>query len=174
MSAAWWCGLNCRCSANEIRCGAGSRRSGLQRWYFLDLGGQFALGAPSIIGTLHPHPDTSSIAKKLAKTNRYRRRNRLTLLKDVVQVLAGNTEKRRDLGLGLAGRRDDLLAQQLAGMSGAPVRIALGGILGHGSAPQWYCSKSTRTASPASNSKVMHHGPLTWTVYRVGTKPFRA
>jgi hypothetical protein len=45
-------------------------------------------------------------------------------------VLAGNPQKRGDLGFGLPGCRD-YLAQQFAGMCRASARIAFGGIFGH-------------------------------------------
>src|SRR5690606_8943204 len=108
-------------------------------------------------------PNACAIAKQLAEPNRDRGGHRLTLFEDVVEVLAGDAEQRCNLGLALAGRRDHF-AQQCTGMRRAPIGVALGGVFGHGSAPQWYCSKSTRSASPESNSKVMHQGPFTWTV----------
>ena len=42
-------------------------------------------------------------------------------------------------------------------------RLASGRIPGHGALLNGML-KSTRKASPESNSKVMHHGPLTWTM----------
>ena len=53
--------------------------------------------------------------------------------------------------------------RQLTRVRRAAVGRTDGGVL-HLRAPQWYCSRSTRQASPPSNSKVRHHGPLMWIV----------
>src|SRR6266852_1059106 len=104
------------------------------------------------MGALHPAPDAGAIAKKLAKPDRHGGGYGLALLKKIIEVLAGDTQESRNLRLGLAGRRDHFLAQQFARMRRTPIRVTFGGILGHGAAPQWYCSRSTRKASPESNS----------------------
>jgi hypothetical protein len=95
------------------------------------------------MGALHPAPDVSAVTKKLAKPDRHGGGYRLALPKNVVEVLAGDPQERGNLRLGLAGRRDHFLAQQLAGMRRTPIWIAFSNILSHGPAPQWYCSKST-------------------------------
>src|SRR5258706_819351 len=95
------------------------------------------------MGARHRPQDARPITKKLAKPDRYGGGYRLALLKNVIEVLAGDTQESGDLRLGLAGRRDHLLAQQFARMRRTPIRITFGGILGHGPAPQWYCSQST-------------------------------
>jgi hypothetical protein len=137
-----------------------SSRGWLQRGYFLNFVRKFAFGVPRIIGALHPNPGPRSVTKEFAKMNGYGRGNGFSLLKNIVKVLARNSEEGCDLGLCFAGRGDYVHAQQFARMGRAPVRTALGCILDHSSASQWYCSKSTRRASPASNSKVirMHLG----------------
>jgi hypothetical protein len=139
---------------------ASSSRSRLERWYFLDFVCEFAFRLPSIIGALRPDPDRGSITEEFAETDGYGRGNRLPLLKDIVKVLTGNTKESSDLSLRLAGRGNYVLAQQFTRMSRAPVPIVLSSIFDRDSAPQWYCSRSTRSACPESNSKVMHHGPL--------------
>jgi hypothetical protein len=70
---------------------------------------------PGIVGALHPHPNTCPVAEQLAEPDCEGGGHRLALRQDVVEVLAGNTEQRGDLGLALAGRRDHL-AQQFAGV----------------------------------------------------------
>jgi hypothetical protein len=58
---------------------------------------------------LHAHqtsaPDFRAIAEQLSQTDCHGRGCRLALRQDVVQVLAGNPQKRSDLGFGLPGCR---------------------------------------------------------------------
>ena len=107
----------------------------LQPGYLPNLIGKFALGVPSIVGTLHPHPNTCPVPEQLAEPDGDGRRNRLSLRQDVVKMLTGNTEQRGDLGLALAGRRDHL-ALHFAGVGRTPVRITFGVKDGHAFAPQ--------------------------------------
>src|SRR5438105_10959798 len=117
---------------------------------------------PRIVGGLHANPHSRAVSEQLAEPNRDDRRDRLALAQNVMEMLARNTEKLRDLRLGSAGRRNHVLPEQRTRMGRAAIGATLGD-LRHDDSPQWYCSKSTRQASPSSNSKVMHHGPFTWT-----------
>src|SRR5262249_15714993 len=114
-----------------------------------------------IMGALHPAPNARPITKKLAKPDGHGGGYRLALRKNVVGGLAGGAPEGSNLRLGFSSCRGHPLAKRVARGGRTPVRITFGGILGHGAAPQWYCSKSTRKALLESNSKGMHHGPLT-------------
>jgi len=85
----------------------------------------FALGMPCIVSGLHAHPNSGAVAKQLAESNRHGRRHRFALAQYVIEMLAGNAEKLRNLGLGPSGRRNYVLPQQRPGMGRAPIRIAL-------------------------------------------------
>jgi len=104
----------------------------LQRGDFLDLVRKLAFGVPGIMGALHSNPDSRTIAKELATLDRDGGGDRLALLENIVKALAGNTQESGNLGLGLAGCGDHLLAQQFARMRRTSVRIALGSVFGHG------------------------------------------
>src|ERR1700723_3556822 len=84
-----------------------------------------AFRVPSVVGGLHPGPDSRSIAKKLAKPNCNGRRHRLSLLQDVVKMLARNPEQAGDLRLGPTGGWNDIFAKQRTGMSRAAAFAAL-------------------------------------------------
>src|SRR5829696_9325223 len=122
------------------------------------------LGVPRIMGRLHPDPDAGAVAEQLAEAHGNGGGHGLSLIEDVVEVLTRDAEQTCDLGLRPCDRRNNLFAQQLARMRRAAVRVATCRNLGHELALQWYCSKSTRAASPSSNSNVRHQGPLTWTL----------
>ena len=49
---------------------------------------------PGIVSGLHAHPNCGAVAKQLAEPNRNRRRNRLAFAQNVMEMPAGNTEKR--------------------------------------------------------------------------------
>src|SRR4051794_18429625 len=61
---------------------------------FLEFFGHVALSMPSVVCGLHADPKAGSIAEQLAKARGHGGRNRLPLLKDVVEVLTGNAEQR--------------------------------------------------------------------------------
>ena len=65
----------------------------------------FTFRVPRVVGCLHAHPNSGTIAEQLAKPNRNARGDRLALAQNVIEMLAGNAEKLRNLSLGLAGRR---------------------------------------------------------------------
>jgi hypothetical protein len=88
----------------------------------------FALGMPGIVSGLHANPDSRAVAEQLAEPNRNGWRDWLALAQDIIEVLAGNTEKLRNLRLRLAGRGNHIFPQQGAGMGRTPVWIALGGM----------------------------------------------
>src|SRR5215211_9486823 len=147
-----------------LRIGAGARfGSGcLDRWDGANI--DLTLGVPRVVRGLHPDPDAGAVAEQLAEAHGDGGGHGLSLIEDVVEVLARDAEQTCDLRLRPCDRRDNLFAQQLARMTRAAVRVATCGNLGHDLALQWYCSKPTRTASPSSNSNVRHQGPLTWTL----------
>ena len=89
-------------------------------------------GVPHIVGRLHAQPNPGPIAEQLAQANRNGGRDRFALFQYVVKVLPRNPQQPRDVGLGPPGRRNDGLAQQFAGMGRTAVRVADGGVLGHG------------------------------------------
>jgi hypothetical protein len=76
----------------------------------------FAFRAPRIVSRLHAHPNPSAVSEQLAEPNRNSRRDRLSLAQNIIEMLPRNTEKPRDLGLSLAGRRYHVLPQQGAGV----------------------------------------------------------
>src|ERR1700736_6105721 len=84
-----------------------------------------SLSMPGIVSGLHPGPDSRAVAKKLAEPNRYGRGHRLPFLQDVVKMMARNPEQSGDLRLGPAGGRNNVIAKQRTGMSGAAVLAAL-------------------------------------------------
>src|SRR5437763_11712657 len=84
------------------------------------------LGMPGIVGSLHANPNSGAVAEQLAEANRDARRDGLTLAQNVMEMLTGNAEKPRDLGLGPAGRRNHILPQQGARMGRTAIRVTLG------------------------------------------------
>ena len=60
------------------------------------------LGMPGIIGRLQTKPDRRTVADKLANPGCDVGADRLSLFKDFMKMLAGNSEQTRDLGLWLA------------------------------------------------------------------------
>jgi hypothetical protein len=85
----------------------------------------FAFRTPGIVSRLHAHPNPSAVSEQFAEPNRNRRRDRLSLAQNIIEMLPGNTEKPRDLGLSLAGRGYHVLPQQGAGMGWAAIGIPL-------------------------------------------------
>ena len=69
-----------------------------------------------------------TVAEQLAEPNRDRRRDRLALAQDVIEMLARNTQKPRNLRLAPSGRRNDVFPQQSTRMRRTAGRIALGGM----------------------------------------------
>src|SRR5580704_11100346 len=59
----------------------------------------FALGVPSIVGALHAYPDRGAVAEQLAEPDRDRRGHRFAFAQYVIEMLARNIEKLRNLGL---------------------------------------------------------------------------
>src|SRR5258708_17014235 len=80
---------------------------------------------PGIVSSLHPGPDSRTVAEKLAKPNRDGWGYRLSFLQHVVKMLARNSEQPGDLGLGAAGGRNNVIAKQRPGMSGTAGFAAL-------------------------------------------------
>src|SRR6266700_1227698 len=107
---------------------------------------------PGIVSALHPAPDSGAVAEKLAETHRDGGGYRLSLSQDVVKVLARDAEQSGDLGLGAARSRNDVIAKQCAGMSGAAVLAALG-CVGHVCSSSDIARKSTRQISNSLPSK---------------------
>ena len=61
----------------------------------------FAFGMPGIVSALHADPDRGAVAEQFAEPNRDRRGNRLPFAQYVIEMLPGNAEKLRNLGLCL-------------------------------------------------------------------------
>lgn len=85
-----------------------------------------ALGIPGIVRSLHTDPDSGTITEQFAQPNRYGRRDRLTLAQNIVQMLARNAEKLRNLSFGPAGCWNNVLPQQRIGMGRTTSRISFG------------------------------------------------
>src|SRR5205823_1059236 len=90
---------------------------------------------PRVIGLLHPDPDAGPVAKQLAEANGDRRRYRLLLVDDVIEVLARDAEKGSNLGLRLPRRRNDILSKHGARVGGAPSGARISSVFGH----WWSC-----------------------------------
>jgi hypothetical protein len=75
---------------------------------------------------LHSRPDPSAIAEQLTERDGDGRGTRLALVEDIAEILARDPKQGGDLAPGLAGRRDNILAQQFAWVGRAPVPVALG------------------------------------------------
>src|SRR6202041_915355 len=84
-----------------------------------------AFRVPSVVGGLHPGPDSRPVAKKFAEPNCNGWRHRLSFLQDVVEVLARNPEQAGDLRLGAAGGWNNVIAKQRTWMSRAAAFAAL-------------------------------------------------
>ena len=76
------------------------------------------IGNNSLVGAgaLHVEPDVRTIAAEFAEPQRHAWRHRLFLVENVVKRLPGNAEQAGDFGLGAVKRRQNVFAQQLAGM----------------------------------------------------------
>src|SRR5215211_1488307 len=114
-----------------LRIGAGARfGSGcLDRWDGANI--DLTLGVPRVVRGLHPDPDAGAVAEQLAEAHGDGGGHGLSLIEDVVEVLARDAEQTCDLRLRPCDRRDNLFAQQLARMTRAAVRVATCGNLGH-------------------------------------------
>jgi hypothetical protein len=80
---------------------------------------------PRVIRGLHSSPNPSAVAKELAEPNGNSWRNWLTLIQNVVKVLARNSDETGNFRLAPPGGRDQFVAKQCARMRRAPIRIAL-------------------------------------------------
>ena len=69
-----------------------------------------------------PAPSPNS----LPQPNRYGRRDRFALVQNIIQMLTGDAEELRNLGLCPASGWNNILAQQSAGMGWTASRITLG------------------------------------------------
>ncbi len=85
---------------------------------FFDLRRKILFGSRKIVTPLQIDPKLGTVAAELAETQRHAGRHRLTLVDDVVERLPRDAEQARNLGLGLAERRQDVLAQQFSRMHG--------------------------------------------------------
>src|SRR5260370_9418519 len=88
-----------------------------------DIFGSFCM--PGVVSSLHPGPDSRTVAEQLAEANRDRRGHRLFFLQDIVKMLAGNPEQSGDFRLGPAGGGGNVIPKQRTGMSRAPLLSAL-------------------------------------------------
>src|SRR5260370_16732241 len=88
-----------------------------------DIFGSFCM--PGVVSSLHPGPDSRTVAEQLAEANRDRRGHRLFFLQDIVKMLAGNPEQSGDFRLGPAGGGDNVIAKQRTAMSRAPLLSSL-------------------------------------------------
>lgn len=95
-----------------------TRSRSLEGWNLRDFFGHFLLGGLQIVPILEPEPDFVTVAAQLADAQRHLRGDRLAFPKDFVQRLTRNAEQSCNLGLGLAERGKDVLAQDFAGMDG--------------------------------------------------------
>src|SRR5205085_6614787 len=95
--------------------------------------GDTALGTPEIVRLLHPDPQIRAVAAELAETKGHLGRHRRGSCEDAVKRLPSDAEPLRSVTHGHAERRQYVIAQNLARMRGASVRVALGGVLDHGS-----------------------------------------
>jgi hypothetical protein len=80
---------------------------------------------PSIVGGLHPSPDSRTVAKELAEPNCDSGGYWFSFVQDVVKMLARNPEQSRDFSLGPAGGRNNIIAKQRPGVSRAAVFATL-------------------------------------------------
>lgn len=78
---------------------------------------------PGIIGPLHPDPEQRGVPEQLGQAHGNLGADGLPLGQDVVEVLARDAEHPRDLGFGLAGGGDHVLAEQFARMRRAAVGV---------------------------------------------------
>jgi hypothetical protein len=81
---------------------------------------------PCIVSALHANPNSRAIPEQFAEPDRNGRRDRLALAQNVMEMLAGNAQKLRNLSLGPAGRRNHIFPQQCAGMGRAAIPVAPG------------------------------------------------
>ena len=100
--------------------------------------------------TLHSRPDPSAVAEQLTEPNGDVRENRLALVEDIVEMLARDPKQGGDLApvVPVAG-----ITSSRSNSPGSRHRSGR-------AQSAWYCSsmncsKSTRRAFPASNSKVI-------------------
>jgi len=63
-----------------------------------------AFGVPGVVRGLHADPDAGAVAEQFAEPNRHGSKHRFALAQNVVEMLAGDAEKLRDLGFGPADR----------------------------------------------------------------------
>jgi hypothetical protein len=96
----------------------------------------FPSGVPGVMGGLHADPYARPVPEQLAESDRHDRGNRLPLLDDVVEMLAGDPEKRGDLFLGPTGRWDHDITQKLPRVRRASIGIADSAVLDHDRVPQ--------------------------------------
>ncbi len=88
----------------------------VKRWDVLDLARKFSLGNHKIISALEIDPQIRTVAAQLAESQRHPGRRRLLLSDNVIEGLPRDAEQARNLGLGFAERRQDVLAEHLTGM----------------------------------------------------------
>src|ERR1700754_175465 len=89
-----------------------------------------SLCMPGIVSCLQAESDGWSVADQLADPRCTIGADGLLLFKDFVQVLAGNSEQPRDLGLRLAQRRHDVIKHR-SWMRRTAIRVTPGFVRGH-------------------------------------------
>src|SRR5436309_2709940 len=112
------------------------------------------------MSSLQPEPKGGAVAAEAAESYSHLRRDSGALSENRVQHLPGDEQLPGRFRNGEIERRENVLTQNLARVDGLHFGGVFGAIFRHRSAPQWYCSRSTRMASPSSHSKVIRHGPL--------------
>src|SRR4051794_54845 len=110
---------------------------------------------PQIMSSLHPEPEGGTVAAETPESHPHLRRDGGALGEDRVQHLPRDEQLPRRLGNGEIECREHVLTQDLARMGRLHLGWLIGAILRHSRLLQWYCSRSTRRASPSSHSKVI-------------------
>ena len=125
-------------------------------------GAEFALGAPKVIGLLHPQPQSGSIAAEPAEPRGHRGSNRYLLGHNSMKRLSRYAELARCLADRETKRREHILAQDRAGMCRLSRRTI------------FRCSLSDHSWLPVGHLMRSGRSAVTQPIVHIGTNWLRA